>query len=94
MFTKNGPEFQCLKGKDQNSNLYKIRTEFQCLQRCGYRIPMPLKKRPNFQCLERYDQKTNVYKKGLEFQSLEGKGQNSKVHKNRARIPMSKRIKS
>ena len=87
MFTKNGPEFQCLKGKDQNSNLYKIRTEFQCLQRCGYRIPMPLKKRPNFQCLERYDQKTNVYKKRpripklgrkrSEFKSVQKQGQNS-----------------
>ena len=34
-----------------------------------------------------------VQKKGPEFQSLEGKGQNSKVHKNRATIPMYKRIK-
>ena len=57
-----------------------------------------------YQCPWKNGQTSNVWndtirkpmctKKGLEFQSLEGKGQNSKVHKNRARIPMSKRIKS
>ena len=63
MFTKNGPEFQCLKGQDQNSNLYKKKGQNSNVSNVVVRIPMPMKKRPNFQCLERYDQKTNMYKK-------------------------------
>ena len=45
MFTKIGPEFQYLDGYDQNSNVSKergrnpvlerIRSEYQCLQKCG-----------------------------------------------------------
>ena len=89
MFTKNGPEFQCLKGQDQNSSLYKIRAEHQCLQRCGENTNAHEKtaKLPMFGRIRSENQE-----KGLEFQSLEGKGQNSKVHKKSSRIPMCKRI--
>ena len=55
-----------------------------------------------YQCPGKKGQTSNVWKdtirkpmctkKGPEFQNLEGKGQNSKVHKNRARIQMYKRI--
>ena len=31
MFITTGPEFQCLQGQGQNSNVYKIGPDFQCL---------------------------------------------------------------
>ena len=66
MFSKIGPEFQCLEGYDQNSNVSKKRGRNPVLERI----------RSEYQCLQKWGQYSNVRKDKVRIPML---GRNSNV---------------